>query len=444
MGTAAPTAPSTTAPSVFISYRRDDSGGHVGRLYDALSAKFGSERLFVDIDHISPGQDFIQVVDDAVTRCTVLLVVMGKRWAGTGRVGKRRIDDPGDFVRLEVAGGLRRAGLKVIPVLVAGATMLPPTELPDDIRDLARRNAMELSDTRWKEDVNRLIAELERAFGLTATPNRATTPVTPVNPVPTTTPAPRTISIPTTITLPSAITLPEAVRRNGKWIGGAVGLIVLALVGRAVLGGHAAPLATSAAVSAPKQVALPTGDTPRLLPANLLSAGHDLLSSVQSWRKDAVLTQVQAVLPAGATPSDSFRVNYVFRSPSDGAGLQVAQGLPGGTKTDRLTPAGGLVMRPLPDAVSTDLPAAVQAARDSGMVGNLRSAMLSAAGLAGHPGQTVWRILSTESDHAYLVDASTGKLIHGTWVANATPSGATAGQHSGNIIKKIGGLFKRH
>ena len=75
-----PTAP----PMIFLSYRRDDSAGHVGRLYDSLSVRFGSQRIFVDIDHISPGQDFIQVVDDAVGRCAVLLVVMGKRWAGTG------------------------------------------------------------------------------------------------------------------------------------------------------------------------------------------------------------------------------------------------------------------------------------------------------------------------------------------------------------------------
>ena len=431
MGTATPpTAPFTTAPSVFISYRRDDTGGHVGRLYDALSAKFGPERLFVDIDHISPGQDFVQVVDDAVTRCTVLLVVMGKQWAGAGRVGKRRIDDPGDFVRLEVAGGLKRAGLKVIPVLVGGATMLSPTELPDDIRDLARRNAMELSDTRWKEDVARLVAELERVFG--PTPVRSATPVAPM---------PRTISIPTTITLPSKV--PDGIRRNWKLIGGAVGVVLLALIGRMVLGGHSTP-AASAAVTAPRQVTLPTADAPRLVPSHLLSAGHDLLSSVQSWRKDAVLTQVQAVLALGATSADSFRVNYVFRSPADGAGLQVAQGVPGGPKSDRLPPAGGLAMRPLPDAVAADLPAAVQAARDSGMVGDLRSAILSSAGLAGHPGQPVWRIMSTESDHAFLVDASTGKLIHGTWVASATPNGTSNSGHGGNIFKKIGGLFKKH
>lgn len=429
----------TTAPTVFISYRRDDSAGHVGRLYDALSAKFGSDRLFVDIDHISPGQDFVQVVDDAVTRCAVLLVVMGKRWAGVGRVGKRRIDDPGDFVRLEVAGGLKRAGLRVIPVLVGAAKMLGPAELPDDIRDLARRNAMELSDTRWKEDIARLIAELERAFGPATS---ATTP-TPTSPV-------RTISLPKSIPIPHALTvprtLPAGLPRWGKWAGVTTAVLVLGVVTRGALARHASASGpTSAAASAPARVTVPAGDTPRLLPANLLSAGHDLLSSVHSWRDDAVLTQVQAQLPSGAGPSDPYQLDYIFRSPADGAGFEVVTGLPSGTKSDRLPAAGGPAMRPLPDAVAIDLPSAVQTVRDSGMTGDVRSALLSAGGLAGRPGQPAWRILSTQSDHAYLVDAATGKLLHGTSLAGATPHASTvAAKPSGNIFKKIGGIFKKH
>ena len=97
---------------IFISYRRDDSSGHVGRLYDALSAHFGRKRLFFDIDHIAPGQDFVRVLEDSLNRSSVMIVVMGKRWGGTGKVGARRIDDPGDFVRLEVASGLKRPELR--------------------------------------------------------------------------------------------------------------------------------------------------------------------------------------------------------------------------------------------------------------------------------------------------------------------------------------------
>ena len=149
------------APMIFISYRRDDSGGHVGRLYDSLSAHFGRQRLFFDIDHIAPGQDFVQVLESSLSRSSVLLVVIGKRWAGSGRVGARRIDDSGDFVRLEVARGLLRPELRVIPVLMQGARMPGPAALPDDLKDLSRRNAIELSDLRWKEDVARLISSLE-------------------------------------------------------------------------------------------------------------------------------------------------------------------------------------------------------------------------------------------------------------------------------------------
>ena len=157
--------PVAPPPMFFISYRRDDSGGHVGRLYDALVARFGSQRLFFDIDHIGVGQDFVQVLDDAVTRCSVLLVVMGKRWVGLGDGGARRIDDPGDFVRMEVAAGLKREGLRLIPVLVHGATMPSAESLPEDLRGLTRRNAFELSDLRWKDDVARLIEVLGRDAG---------------------------------------------------------------------------------------------------------------------------------------------------------------------------------------------------------------------------------------------------------------------------------------
>ena len=129
------TAGHSVAPMFFISYRRDDSAGHVGRLYDALVAHFGRQRLFFDIDHIAPGQDFVQVLDASLNRCSVLLVVIGKRWAGTGRVGARRIDHADDFVRLEVAAGLRRQGLRVIPVLIQGMKMPSPASLPDDLKD---------------------------------------------------------------------------------------------------------------------------------------------------------------------------------------------------------------------------------------------------------------------------------------------------------------------
>ena len=87
-------------------------------------------------------------------------------------VGARRIDDPGDFVRLEVARGLLRPELRVIPVLIQGAKMPGPAALPDDLKDLSRRNAIELSDLRWKEDVARLISSLESTMRGETVPGR--------------------------------------------------------------------------------------------------------------------------------------------------------------------------------------------------------------------------------------------------------------------------------
>ena len=439
-----PTAP----PMIFLSYRRDDSAGHVGRLYDALTARFGSQRIFVDIDHISPGQDFIQVVDDAVGRCAVLLVVMGKRWAGTGRVGKRRIDDPGDFVRLEVVGGLRRAGLRMIPVLVGGAKMLGPTELPEDLRELSRRNAFELSDTRWKEDVARLTTELDRVMGPTATP------ATPM-------PAIQTPVISATPVLPqpairlSAIALPSWSKWAAIGVGVAAAVVVIGFVARGALAHRApAPVVTAAPVSAPSlNVAT---DPPRLIPASLLDAGHGMLSDAQQWRGDAVLTQVQATLPSGATASTPYLINYTFRSPADGAGLQVMTGAAGsnGPQTEKLKPIALPSIHALPSDLSIDLPAAVQTARDSGMVGDVRNATLTTGVQAGHPATTAWRIVPAPTDQfrIYYVDASTGNLLQGAAIPRAAAASQNASPNSngnttsgpGGIIKKIGGIFHKH
>lgn len=148
---------------IFLSYRRDDSAGHAGRLFDRLSEHFGRERLFMDVDHIEPGEDFVQVIEAAVGSSAVLLVVIGRRWLTSGDVTARRIDNPNDFVRLEVASALA-SNIRVIPVLVQDATMPGPQDLPDDLLSLTRRNAIELSDLRWNRDVDQLISGLERFF----------------------------------------------------------------------------------------------------------------------------------------------------------------------------------------------------------------------------------------------------------------------------------------
>ena len=148
------------APKVFISYRREETAGHAGRLYDAIAARFGDDNVFMDVD-LAPGIDFVEQITDAVGVCDVLLVVIGPSWAtGSAAHGRARLEDPNDFVRLEVETALRRPDVTVIPLLVAGARMPDPSELPEDLRALSRRNALELSDLRWRYDIGRLVNTL--------------------------------------------------------------------------------------------------------------------------------------------------------------------------------------------------------------------------------------------------------------------------------------------
>jgi len=152
--------------AIFISYRRQDAPGYAGRLYDALAARFGDERVFMDIGAIEPGADFAQQIDEAVGSCDVLLAVIGPEWATvTDARGRRRLDDPDDFVALEVGTALPRPEVKVIPVLVDGARMPMQKELPPALAPLGRRQAIELSAARWRYDVETLLRTLERALG---------------------------------------------------------------------------------------------------------------------------------------------------------------------------------------------------------------------------------------------------------------------------------------
>jgi hypothetical protein len=153
-------------PKVFISYRRGETAGHAGRLYDALAARFGEGNVFMDVEQ-APGIDFVDRIGEAVGGCDALLVVMGPGWAG------RRLAEPGDLVRVEVEAALRRPDVTVIPVLVAGAQMPAPDALPESVRALSRRNAQELSDLRWRYDVGRIVDALaERLEGSAPEPGR--------------------------------------------------------------------------------------------------------------------------------------------------------------------------------------------------------------------------------------------------------------------------------
>jgi cold shock CspA family protein len=164
---------------VFISYRREETSGHAGRLYDRLEAQFGEQEVFMDLA-LEPGLDFVEQINEAVGSCRALIAVIGPEWATvTDEEGQPRLMNPDDLVRLEVEAALGRADVRVIPALVRGARMPRREALPDPLHALLRRNAIELSDERWAHDVGRLVSTLEKAVRADSIPSSVETPAAP-------------------------------------------------------------------------------------------------------------------------------------------------------------------------------------------------------------------------------------------------------------------------
>ncbi len=148
--------PEEGEPRIFLCYRRDDTPGYAGWLWESLTEQFGPRKVFRDIYEIEPGIDFLEAIDSAMAKCLACLVLIGPRWlAIADQSGKPRIDLDDDYVRLEIEAALSR-NIRVIPVLVQGAEMPAAAALPTPLKPLALRNAVELSDARWRHDVNRL------------------------------------------------------------------------------------------------------------------------------------------------------------------------------------------------------------------------------------------------------------------------------------------------
>ena len=146
---------------IFISYRRDDTAGRAGRLFDLLATRFGARNVFQDVTAIEPGTDFTQRVDEAIAQCDATLVVIGSDWLSmSGPDGTRRLDEPDDYVRREVGAALA-AGVRVVPVLVDRAELPTPEDLPEALRPLAQRQAVALRDATWHQDVDALVRRLE-------------------------------------------------------------------------------------------------------------------------------------------------------------------------------------------------------------------------------------------------------------------------------------------
>lgn len=164
---------------IFISYRRSDCLAQANGLHDGLVNRLPDAKIFMDVDSIPAGVDFEEHIREAIDGCDIVLVLIGDNWMDA-RPGTetRRIDEPNDFVRLEIESALANPTVTTIPVLVEGAPMPEAATLPESIQRLARINAFELDDRRWKADLARIT---ELLSGLKAKP-AGTQPPSPAMP----------------------------------------------------------------------------------------------------------------------------------------------------------------------------------------------------------------------------------------------------------------------
>jgi hypothetical protein len=155
---------------IFISYRRHDEPNFAGRLYDKLALDFGEDSVFMDVDSIELGLDFEEAISDSLSQCRVLIAVIGRNWLGaTDAQGRRRLDQPNDYVRREIEVALSRE-IRVIPILVEGASVPNSADLPKSIAALSRRNGLVMTYTRFKPDTDQLIATLRRILAANQPP----------------------------------------------------------------------------------------------------------------------------------------------------------------------------------------------------------------------------------------------------------------------------------
>jgi uncharacterized membrane protein YhaH (DUF805 family) len=151
---------------IFINYRRSDSPGAAGRLYDRLQQHFDRNQVFMDVDAIEPGIDFVKSLDEQVSTCGAFIAVIGPDWlAAKTSDGRPRLHEATDYVRVEIESALKR-DIRVIPVLVDGASMPRPSDLPPSIEALARRNAVEIAHHRFAADCDSLAGGIKRALGM--------------------------------------------------------------------------------------------------------------------------------------------------------------------------------------------------------------------------------------------------------------------------------------
>jgi TIR domain len=160
------------AAKVFLCYRRDDSAGYAGRVQDRLTQEFGRDLLFMDVDTIPLGVNFATVLHNEVAKCEVLLAVIGPHWLDArDDAGNRRLDDPQDFVRIEIGAALQR-NIPVIPILLDGAKVPKANQLPKDLEELSLRNGLDVRHASFHNDIDRLVRSLKGQLSKTEAEER--------------------------------------------------------------------------------------------------------------------------------------------------------------------------------------------------------------------------------------------------------------------------------
>jgi len=149
---------------IFINYRRDDSPAMAGRLHDRLAQSFGRKNLFMDVDHIPPGVDFVKLLNRQVAACDLFIAVIGPNWLDVrNERGDRRLNAPDDFVTIEIAAALAR-DIRVVPVLVDGARMPQVGDLPESLKPLVNRQAIDLRHAHFGRDAEALVEKIREAL----------------------------------------------------------------------------------------------------------------------------------------------------------------------------------------------------------------------------------------------------------------------------------------
>jgi hypothetical protein len=264
---------------IFISYRRKDTEAVGSRLADELRESIENVQIFRDVEAIAPGEDFAVALNHALAECSVMLVLIGPQWLDVRDAhGRRRIDVATDWTRQEIATALAR-NVRVVPVLTGDASLPDPDDLPEDLRPITRRQAIELDNNRWHSDCARLIDALVQAEGFRRRKPQSDT---------------------------------GASRRAGMLVGGAMGAMIVGII------------AVGAVV-----ILLIIG----YVASQSSSGGHDRTSSTDARAQGSGATPVdsppprydakqseqpkeaQVRTPAGSTPADSAAVNTPRRPP---------------------------------------------------------------------------------------------------------------------------------